>query len=114
MRPQSPTTVKMLAGILDSSLTCSLLLLEVIGELVGHTEMVSGFTFCHHPGQYNLCATSSDDGTVKIWDVGTKTVVTEHALHQVPWLTGFSDYEYISVSELSCFKYSFASSSVLS
>lgn len=55
---------------------------RVIGELVGHTERVSGFTFCHHPGQYNLCATSSDDGTVKIWDVETKTVVTEHALHQ--------------------------------
>ncbi|XP_061007793.1 gem-associated protein 5 isoform X1 [Dama dama] len=55
---------------------------RVIGELVGHTEKVSGFTFCHHPGQYNLCATSSDDGTVKIWDVETKTVVTEHALHQ--------------------------------
>lgn len=92
MRPQSPTTVKMLAGILDSSLTCSLVLLEVIGELVGHTEKVSGFTFCHHPDQYNLCATSSDDGTVKIWEVEAKTVVTEHALHQVPWLTGFSDY----------------------
>uniref|UniRef100_A0A4X1TUA1 Gem-associated protein 5 n=1 Tax=Sus scrofa TaxID=9823 RepID=A0A4X1TUA1_PIG len=55
---------------------------RVIGELVGHTERVSGFTFCHHLGQYNLCATSSDDGTVKIWDVETKTVVTEHALHQ--------------------------------
>uniref|UniRef100_A0A8C0LD63 Gem nuclear organelle associated protein 5 n=1 Tax=Canis lupus dingo TaxID=286419 RepID=A0A8C0LD63_CANLU len=53
-----------------------------VGELVGHTERVSGFTFSHHPGQYNLCATSSDDGTVKIWDAETKTVVTEHALHQ--------------------------------
>jgi WD40 repeat protein len=58
-------------------------LLAVVGELVGHTERVSGFTFSHHPGQYNLCATSSDDGTVKVWDVETKTVVTEHTLHQV-------------------------------
>ncbi|XP_057631235.1 gem-associated protein 5 isoform X1 [Chionomys nivalis] len=55
---------------------------RVVGELVGHTERVSGFTFSHHPGQYNLCATSSDDGTVKIWDVETKSVVTEHTLHQ--------------------------------
>ncbi|XP_060054020.1 gem-associated protein 5 isoform X2 [Erinaceus europaeus] len=55
---------------------------RVVGELVGHTERVSGFTFSHHPGQFNLCATSSDDGTVKVWDVETKTVVTEHALHQ--------------------------------
>lgn len=55
---------------------------RVIGELVGHTERVSGFTFSPHPGQHNLCASSSDDGTVKIWDVETKTVVTEHALHQ--------------------------------
>ncbi|XP_051023368.1 gem-associated protein 5 isoform X2 [Acomys russatus] len=55
---------------------------RVVGELVGHTERVSGFTFSHHLGQNNLCATSSDDGTVKIWDVETKAVVTEHALHQ--------------------------------
>lgn len=55
---------------------------RVVGELVGHTERVSGFTFSHHPGQYNLCASSSDDGTVKIWDVETRAVVTEHALHQ--------------------------------
>ncbi|KAF6280708.1 gem nuclear organelle associated protein 5 [Rhinolophus ferrumequinum] len=55
---------------------------RVIGELVGHTERVSGFTFSPHPGQHNLCASSSDDGTVKIWDVETKSVVTEHALHQ--------------------------------
>ncbi|CAM5132176.1 unnamed protein product [Eretmochelys imbricata] len=52
------------------------------GELVGHTERVSGFTFCRYPGQSNFCASSSDDGTVKIWDTQTLTVVTEHTLHQ--------------------------------
>ncbi|KAM7161684.1 gem-associated protein 5 [Macrochelys suwanniensis] len=52
------------------------------GELVGHTERVSGFTFCRYPGQSNFCASSSDDGTVKIWDTQTLTVVTEHMLHQ--------------------------------
>ncbi|XP_074865401.1 gem-associated protein 5 [Carettochelys insculpta] len=52
------------------------------GELVGHTERVSGFTFCRYPGQSNFCASSSDDGAVKIWDTQTLTVVTEHMLHQ--------------------------------
>ncbi|XP_030069204.1 gem-associated protein 5 isoform X2 [Microcaecilia unicolor] len=52
------------------------------GELVGHTDRVSGFTFCHYPGQAYLCASSSDDGTVKVWDTQTKTVVTEHKHHQ--------------------------------
>lgn len=51
---------------------------------MGHTERVSGFTFSHHPDRYHLCASSSDDGTVKIWDADTKAVVAEHALHQVP------------------------------
>nr|XP_056716172.1 gem-associated protein 5 [Euleptes europaea] len=52
------------------------------GEIVGHTERVSGFSFCHYPGQSNYCASSSDDGTVKIWDLQTLAVVTEHTLHQ--------------------------------
>ncbi|XP_019361637.1 PREDICTED: gem-associated protein 5 isoform X2 [Gavialis gangeticus] len=52
------------------------------GELIGHTERVSGFTFCHFPDQTNLCASSSDDGTVKIWDTQTLSLVTEHTLHQ--------------------------------
>uniref|UniRef100_A0A8C3S157 Gem-associated protein 5 n=1 Tax=Chelydra serpentina TaxID=8475 RepID=A0A8C3S157_CHESE len=55
---------------------------HVAGELVGHTERVSGFAFCRYPGQSNFCASSSDDGTVKIWDTQTLTVVTEHMLHQ--------------------------------
>ncbi|KAM9311522.1 gem-associated protein 5 [Gastrophryne carolinensis] len=52
------------------------------GELVGHTERVSGFAFSHHSGQSHICASSSDDGTVKVWDTHTKSTVTEHKLHR--------------------------------
>ncbi|XP_044306963.1 gem-associated protein 5 isoform X3 [Varanus komodoensis] len=52
------------------------------GELVGHTERVSGFSFCPYPGQNYYCASSADDGAVKIWNTQTLTVVMEHALHQ--------------------------------
>uniref|UniRef100_A0A8C6XMD1 Gem nuclear organelle associated protein 5 n=1 Tax=Naja naja TaxID=35670 RepID=A0A8C6XMD1_NAJNA len=52
------------------------------GELIGHTERVSGFTFCPYPGQNYYCASSSDDGAVKIWNVQTLTVMMEHTLHQ--------------------------------
>uniref|UniRef100_UPI00398EDF24 gem-associated protein 5 isoform X2 n=1 Tax=Pristiophorus japonicus TaxID=55135 RepID=UPI00398EDF24 len=53
-----------------------------LGELVGHTERVTGFTFCHHPGLPDTCASSSDDGTVKVWDTQTRTVLKEHTAHQ--------------------------------
>ncbi|XP_072256588.1 gem-associated protein 5 isoform X2 [Pyxicephalus adspersus] len=52
------------------------------GELVGHTERVSGFAFSHYSGQSHICASSSDDGTVKVWDTNTKSIVTEHKLHR--------------------------------
>lgn len=52
------------------------------GELVGHTDRVSGFTFCHYPGQTDLCASSSDDRSIKIWDTQTKSVLAEHSQHQ--------------------------------
>lgn len=53
------------------------------GELIGHTERISGFAFCHCPGQSSLCATSSDDGSVKIWDTEALAPVVEHSRHQV-------------------------------
>ncbi|XP_032929333.1 gem-associated protein 5-like isoform X3 [Catharus ustulatus] len=54
------------------------------GELIGHTDRISGFAFCHCPGQSSLCASSSDDGSVKIWDSGTLSPVLEYSLHQNP------------------------------
>ncbi|NWW82256.1 GEMI5 protein, partial [Climacteris rufus] len=52
------------------------------GELIGHTDRISGFAFCHCPGQSSLCASSSDDGSIKIWDSATLAPVLEYSLHQ--------------------------------
>ncbi|NXD02418.1 GEMI5 protein, partial [Certhia familiaris] len=52
------------------------------GELIGHTDRISGFAFCHCPGHSSLCASSSDDGSVKVWDSGTLSAVLEYSLHQ--------------------------------
>ncbi|KAG2456186.1 gem-associated protein 5 isoform X1 [Polypterus senegalus] len=54
----------------------------VSGELKGHTERVSGFAFCHYPGQDDICASCSDDGTVKIWDSYKQIKLKEHKNHQ--------------------------------
>uniref|UniRef100_UPI003AAE5D3E gem-associated protein 5 n=1 Tax=Centroberyx gerrardi TaxID=166262 RepID=UPI003AAE5D3E len=55
---------------------------RVVGELVGHRETVSGFSFCHHAGQTHMCVSSSNDGTVKFWDSDNKVLIKEHAAHQ--------------------------------
>ncbi|GCC39496.1 hypothetical protein chiPu_0023904, partial [Chiloscyllium punctatum] len=77
-------------GILGFGAKNSIFLLEVspsqpliLGELAGHTERVTGFTFCQHPGLVDICASTSDDGTVKVWDIQTKSVLQEHSAHQV-------------------------------
>uniref|UniRef100_A0A672QUK4 Gem nuclear organelle associated protein 5 n=1 Tax=Sinocyclocheilus grahami TaxID=75366 RepID=A0A672QUK4_SINGR len=54
----------------------------VTGELTGHTERVSGFVFCSHDGQEHICASTSDDKTVKIWDAEQKILLKEHNVHQ--------------------------------
>ncbi|NXU85189.1 GEMI5 protein, partial [Xiphorhynchus elegans] len=54
------------------------------GELIGHTDRISGFAFCHCPGQGGLCASSSDDGSVKVWDAALLEPVVQYSPHQNP------------------------------
>lgn len=57
---------------------------RVKGELVGHKDLVSGFSFCQHAGQSHLCVSSSVDGNIRFWDSETRAVVKEHTAHQNP------------------------------
>ncbi|XP_061596575.1 gem-associated protein 5 isoform X2 [Cololabis saira] len=57
---------------------------RVAGELVGHKDLVSGFSFCQHAGQSHICVSSSNDGAVLFWDTDAKTLIKEHAAHQNP------------------------------
>lgn len=57
---------------------------RVIGELVGHKDLVSGFSFCQHAGQSHICVSSSNDGSVRFWDSDNKVLIREHAAHQSP------------------------------
>uniref|UniRef100_A0AAX7TIK5 Anaphase-promoting complex subunit 4 WD40 domain-containing protein n=1 Tax=Astatotilapia calliptera TaxID=8154 RepID=A0AAX7TIK5_ASTCA len=52
------------------------------GELVGHKDLVSGFSFCQHAGQSHICVSSSSDGSVRFWDSSSKTLIREHTAHQ--------------------------------
>eukprot|EP00064_Thunnus_orientalis_P005982 superscaffoldBa00000603_g5996 len=56
---------------------------RVTGELVGHKGLVSGFAFCQHAGQSHICVSSSNDGNVLFWDSDNKTLIREHAAHQM-------------------------------
>uniref|UniRef100_A0A7N8YHC7 Gem (nuclear organelle) associated protein 5 n=1 Tax=Mastacembelus armatus TaxID=205130 RepID=A0A7N8YHC7_9TELE len=56
---------------------------RVTGELVGHKDLVSGFSFCQHEGQSHICVSSSSDGSIRFWDSDTKALIKEHAAHQV-------------------------------
>ncbi|XP_070699947.1 gem-associated protein 5 [Pempheris klunzingeri] len=55
---------------------------RVVGELVGHKDLVSGFSFCQHAGQSHICVSSSTDGSVRYWDSDNKVLIKEHAAHQ--------------------------------
>uniref|UniRef100_A0A667XMW5 Gem nuclear organelle associated protein 5 n=1 Tax=Myripristis murdjan TaxID=586833 RepID=A0A667XMW5_9TELE len=55
-----------------------------IGELVGHKETVSGFSFCHHAGQSHMCVSGSGDGSVIFWDSDSRLSTRELSPHQSP------------------------------
>uniref|UniRef100_A0A8C9WZ94 Gem nuclear organelle associated protein 5 n=1 Tax=Sander lucioperca TaxID=283035 RepID=A0A8C9WZ94_SANLU len=57
---------------------------RVVGELVGHKDFVSSFSFCQHAGQSHVCVSSSNDGSVRFWDSDNKVLIREHAAHQSP------------------------------
>uniref|UniRef100_A0A3B4XQ96 Gem nuclear organelle associated protein 5 n=1 Tax=Seriola lalandi dorsalis TaxID=1841481 RepID=A0A3B4XQ96_SERLL len=57
---------------------------RVVGELVGHKDLVSGFSFCQHAGQSHICVSSAADGSIRFWDSDNRTLIKEHAAHQSP------------------------------
>lgn len=57
---------------------------RVIGELVGHRDLVSSFCFCPHSGQSHTCVSSSCDGTVRFWDTENKGLLKEISAHKSP------------------------------
>lgn len=57
---------------------------RVTGELTGHRDLVSGFSFCHHPEQSHICVSSSTDGSVCFWDSNNQTLIRKNAAHQSP------------------------------
>ncbi|XP_024121575.1 gem-associated protein 5 isoform X2 [Oryzias melastigma] len=57
---------------------------RVTGQLVGHANLVSGFSFCQHAGQNHVCVSSSTDGSVRFWDSNSRTLIREQLAHQNP------------------------------
>lgn len=53
------------------------------GELAGHKDVVSSFSFCQLAAQSHLCVSSSNDGTVRFWDANDKVLIREHTGHRV-------------------------------
>ncbi|XP_015254322.1 PREDICTED: gem-associated protein 5 [Cyprinodon variegatus] len=57
---------------------------RVTGELAGHRDLVSGFSFCQHPEQSHICVSSSTDGSIIYWDSSKKTLISKNVAHQSP------------------------------
>ncbi|XP_012728852.2 gem-associated protein 5 isoform X1 [Fundulus heteroclitus] len=57
---------------------------RVTGELAGHRDLVSGFSFCPDPEQSDVCVSASTDGSVCFWDSTKKTLIKKNAAHKNP------------------------------
>uniref|UniRef100_A0AAV2J952 Gem (nuclear organelle) associated protein 5 n=1 Tax=Knipowitschia caucasica TaxID=637954 RepID=A0AAV2J952_KNICA len=79
------------SGLFGFGAKCTIYLVQVsasscrvTGELVGHKDLVTSFSFCQHLGQSHICVSSSCDGSVRFWDSETKKFLKESSGHQNP------------------------------
>lgn len=79
------------AGIYAFGCKNSISLLRVatnrfIGDLMGHTNRVTAVEFINSPelidGGLQLCASGSDDLSVRVWDLGSRQVIASHRTHK--------------------------------
>ncbi|XP_071951268.1 gem-associated protein 5-like [Antedon mediterranea] len=55
---------------------------EFVGHLIGHTERVVGVVFSKYDGQSNLCASVSEDLSVRVWDIKLLSELHRHNSHK--------------------------------
>ena len=56
---------------------------QIEDQLLVHKERVASLSLCHVSGHTFKCATTSEDGKVKIWDLSNKVLIQQHADHKV-------------------------------
>ncbi len=81
---------------------------QFVGQLKVHGDRVVGVSLCQVSGHTHMCATTGEDGQVKMWDLTKKTLLQEHAQHKVcrflcsPQLTFVSICAMQFVSSICC------------
>ena len=68
-----------------------------VARMVAHTESVSSVTF-----HQNSCITGSHDGSVRIWDLSSKTCVQEFTAHRKKFDESVCNLDCIGDSLISC------------
>ena len=61
---------------------------KYLGHLTAHLSRVVGLSLCFNReiGDPIKISTTSEDGRVKVWNLGTKTLITEHTSHPVSFV----------------------------